>query len=182
MKSKFYERTVKRQCVYKGRIINVENLVVKMPAGNFAQREVVRHPGAVTIIGITKDKKIVLIRQFRKPVEEEIWEIPAGLVKKGESDRQGAIREFKEETGYRVRRMRQILSGYVSPGYSSELLKYFLATGLTKAEANTDEDELIDVFEIPIKQAVKWVKSGKIKDNKTIIGILLAKDINGSTR
>lgn len=177
MKSKFYERTIKRQSIYKGRIIDVENLVVKMPAGNLVRREVVCHPGAVTIIGITKDKKIVLIRQFRKPVEEEIWEIPAGLVKKGESDRQGAIREFKEETGYRVRRMRHILSGYVSPGYSSEMLKYFLATGLTKEKPNTEADELIDVFEAPIKQAVKWVKGGKIKDNKTIIGVLLADGI-----
>lgn len=147
---------------------------VKMENGKISRREIVEHPGAVVLVAITDDKKIVFIKQYRKPVEGVIIEIPAGLVNKGESLKQAARRELKEETGYAAGKIRKVLSAYTSPGYSTELIHYFLANGLKKESQQYDEDEQIEVFLLSLSDAKKKIKTGEIKDNKTIVGIMLA--------
>jgi len=169
-----HEKTIKVKRIYKGRIIGVREDTVKLSNKVISKREIVEHPGAVAIIAVTKNKEIVLIRQFRKPAGKVLLEIPAGLVHKGERDIDGAKRELLEEAGYKAKKIKEIFRGYSSPGYSTEVIKFYLAAGLVKAAQNTDHDEIIKVGFYPIKKCLGMLKSGKIKDNKTAVGILLA--------
>ena len=168
-----FERTLKRKRIYKGRIVGIREDMVKLMNGVVSKREIVEHPGAVAIIAITKDNKMVLIDQFRKPAEKVLLEIPAGLVHKGESDIAGARRELAEETGYIAGKMREVFRGYSSPGYSTEVIKFYLATDLKKSAQRCDVDEIINVKLYPIKQCLKMLRAGRIKDNKTAIGIMI---------
>jgi ADP-ribose pyrophosphatase len=168
-----FEKTIKTRRIYKGRIVGLREDTVKLSNSVISKREIVEHPGAVAIIAVTKDKKIVLVRQFRKPAEKVLLEIPAGLVHKGERPIDGAKRELEEETGYRAGRIKEIFWGYSSPGYSTEIIRYFLATGLKKAQPSCEEDEIIKVALYPLKKCVDMVKKGTIRDNKTAVGIML---------
>jgi len=172
-----FERTLKTRKIYKGRIVSLREDTVKLVNGVRSKREIVEHPGAVAVIAITKDKKMVLIEQFRKPAGKVLIEIPAGLVHIGESSIRGAKRELLEETGYSAGKIREIFYGYSSPGYSTEIIRFYLATDLRKAEQNCDEDEIIRVKLVPMKKCVKMLWAGKIRDNKTAIGILMADSI-----
>lgn len=169
------EKTLKTRRIYKGRIVGLREDTVRLSNNVISRREIVEHPGAVAVVAITKDKKIVLIKQFRKPAEKVLLEIPAGLVHKGERPADAARRELMEETGYSAGRIKQIFRGYSSPGYSTEVIRFYLATDLKKVEQNCEEDEIIKVRSYPAKKCMDMVKSGKIKDNKTAIGILLVK-------
>lgn len=169
-----FEKTLKKKRIYKGRIVGLREDTVKLVNGVVSKREIVEHPGAVAVIAITKDKKLVLIRQFRKPAEKVLLEIPAGLVHKGESDLEGARRELMEESGYKAGKIRRVFVGYSSPGYSTELMKFFIATDLEKTSQHCDVDEMINVSLYSLKECLKMLKSGKIRDNKTAIGIMLA--------
>ena len=175
-KERFAEKTISSKRIYKGRIIGLREDKVLLPNGVKSKREIVEHPGAVAVIAIAKDNKIILVRQYRKAVEEAIFEIPAGLVhwEKGETALQAAKRELEEETGYRARKIKKLLKGFASPGYSSEIIHYFLATDLIQTKPNPDEDELLEPVLVNPKDYKKLIKSGKIKDNKTLLGILLA--------
>ena len=168
------EKTLKTKRIYKGRIVGLREDTVKLDNGVVSKREIVEHPGAVAVIAITKDDKIVMIKQFRKPAEKVLLEIPAGLVHKGESDINGARRELTEETGYVAGKIKEIFGGYSSPGYSTEIITFFLATDLKKAKQNCDADEIIHVELCPVKKALKMLRVGKINDNKTAVGILMA--------
>jgi ADP-ribose pyrophosphatase len=169
-----FEKTLKTKRIYKGRIVSLREDTVKLVNGVISKREIVEHPGAVAVIALTKDNKMVLIEQFRKPAGKVLLEIPAGLVHKGESDISGARRELTEESGYIAGRIREVFSGYSSPGYSTEIIKFYLATDLKKANQNCDVDEIIGVKLYPVKKCLKMLRTGKIKDNKTAVGILLA--------
>ena len=177
-KSKFYEKTIKTRHIYKGRVVSLQEDTVKLVTGVTSKREIVRHPGAVAVIALTDDGKIVLIRQYRKPANEELFEIPAGLIHKGERFASAARRELEEETGYRAASVSHLFSAFTTPGYSSEIIRYYLAKKLVRGKQNTEEDELIDVAIMGLKKAVKLVASGKIRDNKTIVGILMAEKIS----
>jgi ADP-ribose pyrophosphatase len=169
-----FEKTLKRKRIYKGRIIGLREDTVKLTNGVISKREIVDHPGAVAIIAITKDSKMVLINQFRKPAEKVLLEIPAGLVHKEESDIEGARRELMEESGYIAGKMRKVFQGYSSPGYSTEIIKFYLATDIKRSVQKCDVDEIIKVKLYPIKQCLKMLRAGKILDNKTAIGIMIA--------
>jgi ADP-ribose pyrophosphatase len=168
------EKTLKTRRIYKGRIVGLREDTVKLDNGVVSKREIVEHPGAVAVIAVTKDEKMILIKQFRKPAEKVLLEIPAGLVHKGESDINGARRELTEETGYTAGKIKEIFSGYSSPGYSTEVIKFFLATDLKKTEQNCDFDEMISVKLYPIRECMRLLRTGKIGDNKTAVGILMA--------
>ena len=157
-------------------MINMKDVEVELSNGKISNREVVEHPGAVIIVPITSDKKIVLIKQFRKPVEKVIYEIPAGLIDKGEKLEDAAKRELKEETGYVAGKIKKFLSAYTTPGYSTEMIHYFLATDLKKESQSFDEDENIEVELVDLKESIEWIKQGKINDNKTIVGIMMANE------
>ncbi len=164
------EKTVERKYVHKGRIINLRVDKVLLPNGREALREIVEHPGAVAVVPVLPDGRIVLVRQFRKPVEEALLEIPAGKLEKGENAETCAMRELKEETGFRAGKLEKILRFFPSPGFSDECIHLFKATELQKGEKNTEHDELIETVFLSASEIVKLIEEGKIKDGKTIIG------------
>ncbi|MCX5725682.1 MAG: tyrosine recombinase [Candidatus Saganbacteria bacterium] len=128
----------------------------------------------MAIVALTNENRVVLVRQYRTAAKRALLEVPAGLVQKGETPAQAAKRELEEETGYSAKKIKKILDGFASPGYSTEVIQYFLAKGLIKRSQRTDEDELIDVKLHKISDCFKMIKEGKIRDNKTIIGIMIA--------
>lgn len=170
----FKEETLSSEKIYSGRIVSMRQDEVKLPSGKVAKREVVEHPGAVAVIAVTAHHEIILIRQFRKPVEKVIYEIPAGLADAGETLEAAACRELLEETGYRAGKIGKVLSAYTSPGYSTEVLHYFVAEDLKLEKQNLDVDEVVKVEKIKIDECLKMIESGAIKDNKTILGVMIA--------
>ncbi|MEM2940474.1 MAG: NUDIX hydrolase [Thermoproteota archaeon] len=155
---------------YRGKLISLLKYHVSVN-GRRTVREVVEHPGAVAIIPVKEDGKIILIRQHRLPAGRSLIEIPAGTKRNNEEDEECARRELLEETGYRASILRKIRSVYLAPGYSTEKITLFLASGLEKAEQSLDEDENIDVLEAVPREVFKMLREGAIEDAKTIIGI-----------
>ncbi|MBU5677545.1 NUDIX hydrolase [Alkaliphilus sp. MSJ-5] len=166
------EKTMKCERVYEGRIINVRVDTVELPDKKYSKREIVEHPGAVGIIPITSDKKIILVKQFRKPVEDILLEIPAGKIEPKEEPYICALRELEEETGFKTDTVEKLLEFYTTPGFSNEIIHIYLAENLKEGIANPDEDENIDVVELSIEEAMEKINIGEIKDAKTIIAIL----------
>ena len=171
------ERVTSSRRIYDGRVINLRIDTVVLRDGSKTQREIVEHPGAVAIVPQLDKGDVVLVRQFRKSVEDELFEIPAGTLKKDEAPRACARRELLEETGYRARRLVRLASFYLAPGYSTELLHAYLAFGLTPGVGSPEADESIDVIKIPFEDALKWIDRGKIKDAKSISALLLTSRI-----
>jgi len=171
------EKTIKSRRIHEGKIISLRVDEVILPHGKKAVREIVEHPGAVAAVPLLPGGRVVLIKQFRKPVEEVIYEIPAGKLEREEDSRLCMERELEEEIGYRAGKLQELLSYYPSPGFSSELVHLFLATDLEKKEQNLEDDEFLETVIIKFDTALKMVEEGKIKDGKTIIGLLLARPL-----
>lgn len=171
------EITIKSDQVFEGKMINLRVDTVLLPGEKKATREIIEHPGAVAIVPITKDNKIIMVKQFRKPVESILLEIPAGKIDKNEEPLACAKRELKEETGYESRNMKFLFSFYTSAGFSNEIIHLYVAKDLISGEACPDEDEYIEIEYIKINELVKMIYDGKIKDSKTIMAILAVKDL-----
>jgi len=172
-----YEKTLSTTKIYDGRIIKVRNDEVLLDTGNVSQREICEHPGAVAVAAVTDDKKLVLIRQFRKPTEKVLIEIPAGLFNKGEKLEEAALRELKEETGFVAKKISHTLSIYTSPGYSTELLHIFIASNLIKGAQACEDDENIDVFTLSFDEVFEKIKNGEISDGKTIVAFFAVQSL-----
>lgn len=169
--SKYYERTKSSERIFEGKVISLQVDEVELPNGNLSKREIVRHPGAVAVIAVTPEGKLVLVRQFRKPLEKTILEIPAGKLEKGEEPIVCANRELTEETGYQAEQMSHVSSFYTSPGFADELIHIYEATGLTEGEAKPDQDEFVDLVEVTLEEANSFIQSGDIIDAKTVFAI-----------
>ncbi len=143
-----------------------------MPNGRCTSRDIVDHPGAVAIIPILPDGQIVLVRQYRYAVKNDLLEIPAGTLEKNETPLACAMRELQEETGYKAKSMTKLLSCNVAPGYSSELIHFYLASDLEKIQSSMELDENITVEIINLEQIVEMIKENTIVDAKTIVGML----------
>lgn len=168
----YEEITVKRDTLFKGRIVSLHVDEVKLPNGKMSIREIVEHPGAVAIIAITDQDKMIMVEQYRKPLERSLVEIPAGKLEKGENPLTCAKRELGEETGYTCESMELLTSFYTSPGFSDELLHVYLAKGLKKeSELHLDEDEFVDLLEVSYEEAQQFMKEQKILDAKTIYAV-----------
>lgn len=170
----YYEKTIKTEPVYEGTIFEMEKLTVELPNGRIAYRDVIRKSGASVIVPLTDDGHVIMVKQYRKPVEEVSLEIPAGKMDDGEDPAQCAARELKEETGYTAGKLIKILELYPAPAYTDEVLHVFVATELTKGEACPDEDEFVHPVKCSMDEVLKMIQDGTIKDAKTVAGILYA--------
>ncbi|MDD5383063.1 MAG: NUDIX hydrolase [Candidatus Margulisbacteria bacterium] len=168
------EKQVKSERLYKGTLLGLRRDTVELPNGKQSTREVVEHPGAVAVIAITQDKEMVFVRQFRQPTGEVLLEVPAGVPLTGEKGEDAARRELAEETGYNAKIVRKIWEGYASPGYSDELIKFYLALEMNLMQTKPDEDEFVEVELIDVEACLELLKTGKIRDNKTMIGVMIA--------
>lgn len=171
------EKTISSDRIYTGKTISLKVDTVEIENRGYQKREIVEHLGAVGVVAVTDENKVILIKQFRKPIEQVIWEIPAGKLEIGESPKDCAIRELKEETGYSAKNIKLIHKFFTSAGFSNQKIYIFLATGLTKGDPDFDEDEIIEKYEVDIDEAQNMVIKNEIEDAKTIIGILLAKEL-----
>ena len=161
------EKTISSDRIYTGKVISLKVDTVEIENKGYQKREIVEHQGAVAIVALTDDDKVVLIKQFRKPIEQVIWEIPAGKLEIGENPKDCAIRELKEETGYSAKNIKLIHKFFTSAGFSNQKIYIFLATGLNKGEPEFDEDEIIEKYEIDINEARNMVINNEIEDAKT---------------
>lgn len=169
------EKTMASELVFDGKILHLYRDDIRLPNGNPAEREVIRHVGAVCVIPVTDDGFVVMERQYRYPVGEVILEIPAGkLDSKAEDHEAAARRELEEETGYRADTLIPLGKFYPACAYSDETIWMYLAKGLHKGDRHPDEDEFLDVELIPLKELVKQVLDGTIPDVKTQLAILKA--------
>lgn len=169
----FEEKTIKKVTIYKGKVISFRTDKVKLPNNDTAIREFMDHPGAVAVLALTDKNEIVLVKQYRYPVGNTTYEIPAGkLHYKGENFLKRAKAELKEETGYSASKFTHLLDFWPTPAFSNEILRIYLATGLKKGKSNPDDDEFLDVFHIKDIKVLKMIHEGKIKDSKTIIAVL----------
>ena len=174
------EKQIESEMKFDGKILHIVEDQVTLPNGNRASREVVRHIGAVCVVPVTDDGKVVMERQFRYPIDSVISEIPAGKLDAADEDRlEAAKRELKEETGYTAGKWTDIGIYYPAAAYSDEKITMYLATGLTKGERRLDEDEFLNVELIPIETLVEDIMAGKITDGKTQVAILKAAKILG---
>ncbi|MBI5078932.1 NUDIX hydrolase [Candidatus Saganbacteria bacterium] len=171
---KFEEKKLNSEKVFKGRLLGVRVDTVELPTGKIATREIVEHPGAVAVVAITDENELVMIRQFRRAAGEILLEVPAGVPQEKEEGEAAARRELEEETGYRAKKVKKVWEGYVSPGYSTELIQYYLALDMNAVKQRPDEDEFIEVEMVDIEACLELVRTGKIRDNKTIVGVMIA--------
>ena len=147
---------------------------VKLANGKLATREIVEHHGAVAIVPLLENNNVILVRQYRYAVKEELFEIPAGTLEAGESPDDCAKRELEEETGYKCGEIRKILECFVAPGYSTERIYFYLATRLVRSKMKPEEDELIRTETQPIAEALERVRAGEIHDAKTVCALFRA--------
>ncbi|MDP4083791.1 MAG: NUDIX hydrolase [Bacillota bacterium] len=171
--SNLEEKTIHSENIYSGTVVNLFLEDVELPNGKTSKREVVKHPGAVAILAITDENKIVMVEQFRKAIEKTIVEIPAGKLEKGEEPAECARRELEEETGYECKSLEHLLSFYTSPGFADEIIHLYIAKGLTKKEnsALQDEDEFINLEELTLEEAISYIQDQKIYDAKTVYAV-----------
>ncbi|NLT13259.1 MAG: NUDIX hydrolase [Clostridiales bacterium] len=170
----FFEKQISTKTVYQGRIVNVRNDIAELKNGHHVPREVVEHPGGVAVVAVDDNGCVMMVRQYRYPMGEELLEIPAGKLEYCEDHCDCAVRELSEETGCTADHIVFLGPIYPSPGFSKEILYIYLATGLVRGAAHPDEDEFLSVEAVPMETLINKIMAGEIKDGKTIIGILKA--------
>jgi ADP-ribose pyrophosphatase len=166
-------QTVDSRVVYDGRLINVRLDKVMLEEGRAVIREVVEHPGAVLLLALDDDDNVFLVRQYRHPVGRRLYELPAGTLDEGEEPAACAERELREETGFRPSRLEALGGFFLSPGYSSEYIHLFLATGLEEDPLKAEEEEGLTALRLPLSDALRMIERREIQDAKSIAALLL---------
>ena len=165
--------------VYTGKVISLDVDTVRFPDGSIGELEMIRHPGASAIVPFLsdpggEDPQVLMIRQYRYAAAGYLYEIPAGRLDQGESPRDCAVRELKEETGCTAERFDHLLTMYTTPGFTDEKIHLFMATGLIAGETKHEADEFLDLHPIRLSRALEMVEAGGIQDAKTALGLLFA--------
>lgn len=168
------EETIESIEAFSGRLVKLRVDKVRLPNGRVATREIVVHRGAVAVVPLLEGDRVIMIRQYRQAAGEVLVEIPAGTLEPGEDAAACADRELQEEIGYKARELKLMFRSYLAPGYSTEMLHTYLARGLEPVNADKDADEFIEVVEAPLPDALEMIRTGEIRDAKTICGILMA--------
>ena len=163
------EKKISGEGVYDGIFLKMKRDIVSLPEGQYAVREYLEHPGAVAILAVLDDGRVLLERQYRYPIAQAVIEIPAGKLNTGEDPLLCAQRELQEETGYTAKHWSKIRRIHPVISYSTEFIDIYLAEGLSPGPARLDEEEFLDVFASPLEELLNWVETGKITDVKTII-------------
>ncbi|MEY4705530.1 MAG: ADP-ribose pyrophosphatase [Nitrospirota bacterium] len=157
--------------IYTGIVVNVNVDTVRLPNGLTVNLEVVRHPGAAAVVPLKDDGTVVLIRQFRHAAGGYIYEIPAGKLHPGEDPAACAARELEEEVGYRAGKLELLSSIFTAPGFTDEVIHIYKAIELTVGRQQLDRDEVLEVIEMPLVDAIKMIETGAIRDAKSIVGL-----------
>ena len=165
-------KILKSTVLYQGQVFGVRRDEVLEPGGLQATREVVTHPGSVVVLPVLDDGRVVLIRQYRHATRQYLWELVAGRIDAGETPKRAAARELLEETGYRAKRFSVFLDVFPTPGFVEERMFILLAEGLTAGEAQPEEDEKIEVRAYSLKQLKQMIYKGRLRDAKSVAGIL----------
>jgi len=171
------EQTISSEYLYKGKIVNLRFDKVSLQNGNTSTREIVEHPGGVCILALDENQNVLLVKQYRRPMDDFLLELPAGKIDPKEEPYHCGMRELEEETGYRTDEMIDLGKAYLSPGYSNEMIYMYMAENLIKGTLNPDEDEFLNVSRMPLTELVEKVMTGEILDAKTCIATLKAKVI-----
>ena len=170
---KLEERMLDSEEIFDGQVLHVIRDTVELPNGKSATREVIRHVGAVGIVPMTEDGKIVIERQYRYPIDQVITEIPAGKLDDRCEDRlEAARRELKEETGITAKEWTYIGEYHPAAAYSDERITLYLARDLVQGERNLDEDEFLNLEEVPLQELIREIMEGKITDGKTQVALM----------
>lgn len=171
------ETRVAGESVYDGVLLHVRRDTVRLPDGRSAVREYIEHPGAVTILPILDSGELLMERQYRYPLGRELYELPAGKIDPGEATVETAKRELREETGYAARDWRYLTTFHPVVGYSDERIELWVARGLTHHGRTLDEGEFLETFPVALGTALEWVRTGRISDAKTIVGVFWAEKL-----
>ncbi|MBE6099533.1 MAG: NUDIX hydrolase [Anaerovibrio sp.] len=168
------ETKLESENIFDGNLLHIKKDKVKLPNGGEAYREWVKHPGAAAVIPLTDQGEIILVRQYRYPIDEVTLEIPAGKLDiAGEDPLECAKRELSEETGYTAQEYKFLSKLATSVGFSDEVIYIYAAKGLKAGTQHTDEDEFINVVKVPLAEAVEMVLDGRINDGKSVTAILM---------
>jgi len=167
------ESTISSTYIYQGKILNLRLDSVRLSIGITSQREIIEHSQAVVIVPIDDDSNVIMVRQYRKAVDKILLELPAGGMNEAEDPYVAAARELEEETGY-AGTLQRLGGFYAAPGYCTEYLHLFLATGLVKGDAHPEEDEQIETIAVPLSQIPGLIEAEEIQDAKSIAGVLQA--------
>ncbi|MDR2487820.1 MAG: NUDIX hydrolase [Clostridiales Family XIII bacterium] len=171
----FEEKTLESEILYSGRILTLRRDRVTTSAGA-STREIVVHGGGIVIAAVLEDGRIPMVRQFRKAAEQTVLELPAGKLEAGEDPTEAALRELREETGYSAGRITELTAAYSSIGYSTELLRIYLAEDLTPGETDPDPGESLEVVLLPLEEIFGMAVRGELVDLKTIAAVLLVNE------
>ena len=175
---KLKEKVYKKNKVYKGIAVDFCNDTIILPNNKKATREYIDHPGAVAVVPFVNKTDIIFVKQFRYPVKEITYEIPAGKLNKKESLLKCAKRELEEETGYKTKNIKKLISFWPSPAFSNEELYIYTAKDLIAGKQHPDSDEFVQTVIIPFQKALQMIYNGKIKDSKTIIALTVLSSKN----
>ena len=166
------EELVESSRKFSGSVLSVRVDRIKLPDGESSIREIVDHPGGVTILPVNRQDEVIMIEQYRHAAEEVLLELPAGRLEESEEAEKAARRELKEETGYTAEDLKHFFDFYTTPGYSTECLHLYLARGLKEGEQELEEGEFLSLREVPLEDIPEMIMAGSIKDSKTLIGLL----------
>ena len=170
-----FERKLREEEIFSGRIIHVHVDTVELPNGHTSTREVVNHPGGVGIMALDEEDRVLTVTQYRYPYGKTLLEIPAGKLERGEDPYAAALRELREETGARAEKLTPLGEIYPTPGYCDEIIRIYFARDLSWGDTDPDDDEFLQVQRIPLEKLAEEALAGRLQDAKTVIAVMKAK-------